>query len=134
MFKKFRIAAEGSGISYTVRGTFERAFSETLNDFVKGEKILGWMYEPETFRFVSMKIARRYTPDFFVKLNDGRGVYVEVKGHMDRRSIAAINRFKKNFPDKLYVVIERRFFKGGDKLRRVADPAEVLEVLYAAGE
>lgn len=132
MFNKFSVTDEKNGISYLVKGTYEKAFAEAMNVLSKEKKICWWSYEPETFRFVYMNKSRRYTPDFLVTLNDRREVYVEVKGHMNPRSIASIKRFKKNFPEELYVVIDRKFFSGGEKLRRITNPEDVLEELNAA--
>jgi len=76
-----------------VRSGWEASILRWLTYF--GKK---WEYEPTVFHFQEVKHGTTsYCPD--IKVEDGNDYYyIEVKGYLDSKGRAAINRFKKYYP------------------------------------
>lgn len=98
------------------RSKWEINFANYLHWLKMNGNIIDWEYEPETFWFEGIKRGTNsYLPDFKVTEKDGKSWWVEVKGYMDRKSATKIKRFRKYFPDKKLVLIEKEWFKANAK-------------------
>jgi hypothetical protein len=80
------------------KSKWESLFALELDAQKATGEIIGWLYEPLTFRLTDANIADgkkvrtiRFTPDFVCWLPSGRLRCIEVKGF---RNTSAINRFK----------------------------------------
>lgn len=94
------------------RSKMEVLFAQYLQFLVHHKIILKWEYEPKTFWFEKIKRGvRSYKPDFLVHLPHNRRYWVEVKGHMDRRSIVKLKRFQRFYPNEEIHVINAQWFK-----------------------
>ena len=64
--------------------------------------ILEWEHEPKTFWFLAIKRGvRSYLPDFRVTKPDGSHYWIEVKGHLDRKSVTKLKRMAKYYPEEV---------------------------------
>ena len=94
------------------RSSWEANYARYLNWLVLQKQIRNWEYEPEAFEFKGIKRGTRfYTPDFKVERMDGSLEYHEVKGYMDQRSATKIKRFKKNYPNHKFVLIDKDVYR-----------------------
>lgn len=90
--------AKDLGSTY-FRSKWERNYARYLNRCIELGEIKCWEYETDTFWFESIKRGvRSYTPDFKVTRNDGSVFYIEVKGHLDRKSKTKLKRLRKYHP------------------------------------
>lgn len=80
-------------LGITCRSNWEANFLRYLN-----LNNIKWLYEPKVFFFEKHKTGTNtYTPDVFLP---EYGLWVEVKGYMDRKDMCRLNRFKKYFPEE----------------------------------
>jgi len=84
------------GRTVRFKSSWEQAFAQLL-DSVGAE----WDYEPEHF---TLKLCRRYTPDFRVQTANGP-LYVEVKGWLDDRTERRLAEFRKQYPNKPFYLV-----------------------------
>jgi hypothetical protein len=93
------------------RSAWEANYARYLNHLKGAGAIVGWEYEPTTFRFGKLyRGATTYTPDFLVKDSDGSEAYHEVKGWMDNKSKTKLRRMAKYHPTvRLEVIDEKRY-------------------------
>jgi hypothetical protein len=86
-----------------------------------------WAYEPTVFSFLEHGVKRgtvSYCPDFRVTTSDG-DLWLEVKGYLDQRGRAALNRFKKYYPqefERLHAIVGRSNSKAGLFFRSIGVP------------
>jgi len=89
-----------------VRSLVEGKVARCLQNFLEGQKIKNWEYEPQTFWFESIKRGvRSYKPDFKVTLLDDTHFWIEVKGYMDAKSKTKLKRFSKYFPEENFIIV-----------------------------
>lgn len=87
---------------------WEANWARYLNWLVQQRAIREWEYEPETFWFERIKRGTRsYTPDFRVTENDGRIIYHEIKGYLDRESRTKLSRMAIYHPSVCVRVIDQ---------------------------
>lgn len=93
------------------RSTWEANYARYLNFLLDHGDLLGWEYEPKTFRFPGIERgAFEYRPDFLVKKQTG-AEWHEVKGWMDPKSKTRLKRMAKYFPAEKVVVIDATWFR-----------------------
>jgi len=102
-----------------VRSSWEANFARYLNWMKEKREIKDWKYEVDTFDFPIKRGVRFYTPDFKVWENDGSIVYYEVKGWMTQRGATAIKRFRKYYPDKKLILIEKKEYNAISKWKNL---------------
>jgi hypothetical protein len=74
-----------------------------------------WAYEPKTFWFPGAHTGPRcYTPDFYLPALE---VWCEVKGWMDTRSQAKLDRLRMTYPDMKVVVVGEGLFERAERQR-----------------
>lgn len=105
-----RILARQDGRDVTLFGNFEHAVGCHLEELLSQGKILRWEYEPKTFRFTYRKRERRYTPDFFVKIDDETCAWLEVKGYMPLIALQSMKRFRSVYPLFNYLIVGKNYF------------------------
>jgi hypothetical protein len=89
-----------------LRSSWEVSYAQHLEALKTQGYIMDWRYEPKTFWFESIKRGvRSYKPDFQVIRPGGDHYWVEIKGHMDSKSLTKIKRFRKYYPDEELIVI-----------------------------
>lgn len=82
------------------RSKMEANFALYLEFLLKRGDIISWRYEPKTFVFEKILYGTRsYRPDFEVIEANGRTVYWECKGYMDRKSQTKLKRMRIYFPE-----------------------------------
>lgn len=84
-------------ISLKMRSSWEVKFAKYLDSLNRE-----WVYEKYTFDLGDCT----YTPDFF-----SEEVFYEVKGYMHKRAKEKIEKFKNMFPDKVLILIDRKFLE-----------------------
>lgn len=92
-----------------VRSKWEANFCRYLRWLQKIGEIRGWEYEPEVFEFPVKRGNREYRPDFRVTERDGRVVYYETKGYLDKDSRVKLARMHRYYPDVRVIVIDGAF-------------------------
>lgn len=98
------------------RSAWEANYCRYLNFLVAQQSIAGWEYEPQTFVFHGVTRGEiSYTPDFKVFDFDGSHEWHEVKGWMDAKSKAKLNRMAKFYPDERIIVIGKDEYKAVKK-------------------
>lgn len=82
----------------------ERAYADYLNVRKQAGEIIGWWFEPVTW-----KLARRttYTPDFMVMLSSEEIEFVDVKGFMEDDAAVKIKVAAAMFPFR-FVLVKKR--------------------------
>jgi len=95
-------------LGFYVRSSWEANWARWLKFLEKHKHIKGWEYEPETFEFEAIKKGTRfYTPDFKITETNGRIVYHEIKGYMDKTSATKLKRMAKYYPEKKIIVVDK---------------------------
>lgn len=104
---------EIDGQKHFFRSRWEANYARVLGYWRENGVIAGWDHEPKTFTFDTAKKGGPYTylPDFLVKLADGREEYHEVKGWMDRKSVAKLRRMRLYHPDVTLVLVDKDSYK-----------------------
>lgn len=90
------------------RSRWEANYARYLNWLVSQEKIHRWEYEVDEFEFPIKRGQRFYIPDFKVWLTETTFEYHEVKGWMDPKSKAKMNRMAKYHPTVKVLVIGKK--------------------------
>jgi len=91
---------------------WEANWARYLNFLLQRREIRSWKYEPETFWFDGVKRGiRSYTPDFRVIENDGRVVYHEIKGYLDRASRTKLSRMALYHPSVRIQLIDASTYR-----------------------
>ncbi len=79
-----------------------------------------WAHEPRTFWFKGIRRGVcSYLPDFRATSLNGKIVYYEVKGYMDKKSATKLKRMKKYYPDIEIHVIDASWFRFNSHLSGV---------------
>ncbi|MFH0989922.1 MAG: hypothetical protein V1799_07895 [bacterium] len=111
-------------IGFYVRSTWEA----NVVRYYRFRKIK-FRYEPKEFEFVGLKRGIRfYKPDFYLP---EEGVYVEVKGYLDRQSLTKLKRFLKYFPEeakRLRIMINRVWLPR--KMSYTKEASALMEIGY----
>jgi hypothetical protein len=96
------------------RSAWEANYARYLNLRIKLGEITRWQYEPETFWFLPIKRGvRSYKPDFKVwPAGPGEPYYIELKGHMDKRSATKLKRMRIYYPDVKVVLVNEDEYRG----------------------
>lgn len=90
------------------RSTWEANVARWLNALQLRGDILEWQYEPLDFEFKGIKRGVRfYKPDFFIKEPD-REYYIEVKAFMDSKSITALARMARQYPQVTVLIMDKK--------------------------
>lgn len=88
-----------------------------------------FIYEPCEFEFVGLKRGNRfYKPDFYLPKE---GVYVELKGFIDKQSFVKLKRFRQYHPDsavRLRIIINR--VRKKDKISLTKDAEALVKAGY----
>lgn len=88
------------------RSSYEANFARILNHLK-----WSWEFETQVFFFQGVKRGTvSYLPDFKVYLPDGKYIWVETKGYLDKKGKTALVRFRKFYPDefvKLVLICDR---------------------------
>lgn len=93
------------------RSKWEANFARYLECCKQNGAIHDWEYEPQTFWFEGIKRGVcSYKPDFKRYNSETQWDWIEVKGHMDNRSITKIKRFKKYYPKEILLVYDGEWF------------------------
>lgn len=103
------------------RSAWEANYARMLEWVWKHKKIAGWEYEPIEFEFTEIKRGTRfYTPDFRVDETDGSYTYVEIKGWFDPKSLTALKRMAKYYPNvPIKVVGPKAYYLLDEKVQAV---------------
>jgi len=97
---------------YYFKSGWELKYANYLETLRKGNAIMDWEYEPDTFWFEAIRRGvRSYTPDFKLFFDDSTIQYHEVKGWMDAKSKTKIKRMAKYYPDISLTVIDQPVMK-----------------------
>ena len=117
---KFRPVHAGwreiNGKKIYMRSRFEHNYGVYLEFLRKNGSISAWEHEPKTFWFQGIKRGTcSYKPDFEVTENDGRKIWVEVKGYYSKKDFTKIKRFNKYFPKEKIIIIDSEWFKRNRK-------------------
>lgn len=100
------------GKRYYLKSGWELRYANYLEMLKKGNGIVEWEYEPDTFWFEKIRRGvRSYTPDFKIFLDDGTFEYHEVKGWMDSRSKTKLKRMGIYYPEISLTVIDADIMK-----------------------
>lgn len=98
------------------RSRWEANWARYLNFLQQQGQVTKWAYEIDEFWFHAVKRGQRqYLPDFKVWLPDGRVVYHEVKGYMDRISRVKLNRMRQYYPDVEIQIIDRERYRAVER-------------------
>lgn len=93
------------------RSSWEANYARYLNLLKHDGVISKWEYEANTFRFPQgFGNVLSYTPDFKI-FNDDSFYFVEVKGWMNERSKAALEKMNKYYPDINIIVVDEHAYK-----------------------
>lgn len=91
------------------RSRWEANYARWLQWLKERGEIIDWEHEPKVFWFEKiLRGVRSYKPDFCVQDNEGEITWHEVKGWMDARSVTALKRFAKYYPDEILILIRER--------------------------
>ena len=91
---------------------WEANWARYLNFLLLHGEIRSWDYEPDTFWFEGIKRGTRsYTPDFRITENDGRVVYHEIKGYLDRESRTKLSRMALYHPSVRVQLIDQTTYR-----------------------
>lgn len=89
------------------RSRWEANYARALNAMKARGDIVDWFYEDREFAFKGIKRGTRfYKPDFRIVTKD-REYFVEVKGHLDSKSVTALARMAKYYPDVLVLLLDK---------------------------
>ena len=100
------------GMRHYYRSKWERNYARYLAHLVKLDKIKSFKPEPHCFWFENIRRGvRSYKPDFKVIKNDDEHFWVEVKGHMDSKSMTKIKRMAKYYPEEKLIIVDETWFK-----------------------
>lgn len=104
---------EIDGQKHFFRSRWEANYARVLGLWRSQEIITAWDHEPKTFTFDTAKKGGPYTylPDFLVTWPDGREEYHEVKGWMDRRSLAKLRRMRLYHPNVALILVDKDAYK-----------------------
>lgn len=91
-----------------VRSVWEANTARWLNELKRRGDILDWKYEDVEFEFKGIKRGTRfYKPDFHV-YEEGREYFIEVKGHLDPKSVTMLTRMSKYYPDVTVLLLDKK--------------------------
>lgn len=94
------------------RSAWEANWARYLNWLKDRGELRAWSFEPETFEFAGIKRGSRfYTPDFRIEENNGRIVYHEIKGWMDKVSATKLRRMRKYHPGVTILLIDKPAYR-----------------------
>lgn len=112
---------EIAGRRVYMRSKWEANYGRYLAFLEAQGAIKGWEHEPHTFWFDGIKRGVcSYLPDYRITRPDGSTYWVEVKGHMDAKSLTKLKRMRKYFLDEDIMVIDGAWFaKNGKKLSSI---------------
>ena len=100
------------GIDKYYRSRWEANYARYLEWLREIGEIKSWEHEPDVFWFEKIKRGCvSYLPDFKVTENNGKIVYHEVKGWMDKRSKTKLKRMAKYYPDVELILIDAKPYK-----------------------
>lgn len=92
-----------------VRSAWEANICRVLNAMQASGEIHFWSYEPINFEFPIKRGTRFYKPDFAVVYTEGADpVYWEVKGHLDSKSVTALTRMARYFPNVTILLVDKK--------------------------
>ena len=95
-------------IGIFVRSKWEANICRWLIALKATGEILDWKYEDKEFEFVGIKRGTRfYKPDFHV-FEDGTEYFIEVKGFLDGKSVTALQRMARYYPDVTVLLLDKR--------------------------
>lgn len=90
------------------RSRWEANYARALNALKARGEIVDWFYEDREFEFKGIKRGTRfYKPDFRVVEAD-REYFVEVKGVLDSKSVTALTRMGKYYPDVTVLLLDSK--------------------------
>lgn len=79
-----------------------------LAELQRRGEVLEWSYEKHEFEFKSIKRGTRfYKPDFWVK-EPSCEYFVEVKGFLDGKSVTALSRMQRYYPEVKILVLDKK--------------------------
>lgn len=108
---EYKVYTRDDGRVITFYGNYEYAVGCHLDKLLSQGKILRWEYEPKTFCFTYRKRERKYTPDFFVKINDDTSTWLEVKGYITLVELQRMKRFRAVYPLFNYIIVGSDLFR-----------------------
>jgi len=92
-----------------VRSVWEANICRVLNAMQASGEVLSWEYEPREFQFPVKRGTRFYRPDFAVVYVHGLpAVYWEVKGYLDGKSVTALTRMARYFPEVTVLLVDKK--------------------------
>ncbi len=98
------------------RSGWEALYARWLDWQQNNGWIDSWEHEPKTFWFDGIRRGTcSYKPDFLVRQSSESWHWVEVKGHMDSRSLTKIKRFRKYYPEEPLRVIDAKWFRENER-------------------
>lgn len=90
------------------RSRWEANYARALNAMKARGDIVDWFYEDREFEFKGIKRGTRfYRPDFRI-VELGREYFVEVKGMLDPKSVTALTRMGKYYPDVTVLLLDKK--------------------------
>jgi hypothetical protein len=103
---------EIGGVKKYYRSRWEANFARYLQWLKERNEIASWAHEPKVFWFDGIRRGTvSYLPDFCVIENNGKEVYYEVKGWMDKRSATKLKRMKKYHPDVTLILVAQKQYE-----------------------
>jgi len=95
-----------NGVYY--RSTWEFCFALVCEERKRRGEIEDWSYEKHEFEFKGIKRGTRfYRPDFWIKESSGREYFVEIKGFLDSKSVTALSRMAKYYPEVTILILDK---------------------------
>ncbi len=95
-----------------VRSSWEANICRVLNFMKATGEVYSWRYEPREFGFPVKRGTRFYRPDFAVVYSEGADpVYWEVKGLLDSKSVTALTRMGRYFPEVTVLLVDKKKYK-----------------------
>lgn len=90
------------------RSRWEANYARSLNVMKARGDIVDWKFEDTEFEFKGIKRGTRfYRPDFRIVEAD-REYFVEVKGVLDSKSVTALTRMAKYYPDVTVLLLDKK--------------------------
>lgn len=94
-----------NGVYY--RSKWEYNVSLWLDELKRRGEIIEWCYEKTEFEFPVKRGTRFYKPDFKITEVD-KSYFIEVKGFLDTKSITALTRMGKYYPQVMVLLMDKK--------------------------
>lgn len=92
------------------RSLWERSFAKYCDN---NDKIVKWAVEPFSIPYfdAGTKKNRRYFPDFYLEMEDGKKIIVEIKPHTQTKPPTSTRRTKRTFlAEQTYMTNQSKWF------------------------